>query len=63
MKKILVALLISTLSVTTLVSCGTKEKPNNNSTENTQKQESSENIEIKSESTQSLISTLADLMG
>ena len=63
MKKILVALLISTLSITTLVACGNKESSNNNSTQSSQNQESSENITIKSESTQSLISTLADLMG
>ena len=63
MKKILVALLISTLSITTFVACGNKESSNNNSTQSSQNQESSENITIKSESTQSLISTLADLMG
>ena len=62
MKKILVALLISTLSITTFVACGNKESSNNNSTQSSQNQESSENITIKSESTQSLISTLADLM-
>lgn len=65
MKKILVALLISTVSFTALTGCTNKEDAKNNApnTQKTQNQESSDNIKIKSESTQSLISTLADLMG
>jgi len=62
MKKILVALLISTIAITTLTACGNKESSPNGENR-TKVEQSSENIQIKSESTESLISELADLMG
>lgn len=62
MKKILIALLISTLSITIFMGCKNKENVKNN-TQNIQNQESAKEVEIKSESTESLITTLADLMG